>query len=204
MKQATLPDGGDEDVLASVVVVVSRGHTHPVHRHVEPRAGGDVFEPAVTRVPEHARRRRSAGGGSGPVGAVGQNDVLPAVVVDVHECGAGAKRFRQILSSRRSGVVREMKARRRRDVRQLETRGRRILRTGGRDERREQQTGGRPHVHGVSTSPFLTASSTSSAVLCTPSAFIRFVRCTETVFTLSPRIEAISLFDFPSAIRRST
>src|SRR5439155_6589595 len=52
VKQATLPDGGDEDVLASVVVVVSRGHTHPVHRYVEPRAGGDVLEPAVTRVPE--------------------------------------------------------------------------------------------------------------------------------------------------------
>src|SRR5262249_23505626 len=178
-------------------------HAHAVHRNVEAGAGGDVDEAAFAIVPEEPRRRAIRRGVAGPARAVGDHDVLVAVAVHVEEGSAGTERFREGLLSEGAGVVHEARPRRRGDVDELEAgRGRR-LRGGERHPRDGGQTG-KARSHGGSTSPFLTAMSTSSAALWMPSVLMRFVRWTATVLALTFRSAAISLLDLPMAMSRST
>jgi hypothetical protein len=98
---------------------------------------------------------------AGPVHAVDEHDVLPAVGVVVEEGATGAKRFRQQLATEGAAVVGERDARTGRDIHQAEAERRQRLclrrrRQGPGPSELEgaTQTGEkRPPIHGRCTSP---------------------------------------------------
>ena len=109
-EQAVLPDAGDQDVGKSVVVVVADRHAHAVHFDVESGARGHVGERAVAVVVIKAQRG-AALFVAGPVRAVDQQNVLPAVAIVVQKGAAGAESFRQKFSAEGSAVVLELNSR---------------------------------------------------------------------------------------------
>ena len=108
-EQAVLPDAGDEQVGEAVVVEVADGDAHAVHLDVEPGAAGHVGEGAVAVVAVQPQRR-SLALVAGPVHAVDEQDVLPAVGVVVEERAAGAERLGQELAAVGAAVVPELEA----------------------------------------------------------------------------------------------
>ena len=86
-EQPVLADTRDEEVGEAVVVEVADGDAHPVHLDVEPRRARDVGERAVAVVAVELQRRALALV-AGPVHAVDQQDVLPAVGVVIEERAA--------------------------------------------------------------------------------------------------------------------
>src|ERR1019366_8958524 len=113
-EQAILADAGNKDVGITVVVVVSDGNPHAVHLDVEPGAAGHVGKCSVAIVaiePERAGLRLKAALMSGPIGAVHQKNVLPAVAVVVEEGTTGAERFGQQLAAVSAVVVQEANSR---------------------------------------------------------------------------------------------
>ena len=97
-EQPVLADAGDEEVGKAVVVEVADGDAHPVHLHVEAGGARDVGERAVAVVAIQ-RERRPLPLVPGPVHAVDEQDVLPAVGVVVEERAAGAERLGQQLAA---------------------------------------------------------------------------------------------------------
>ena len=106
-EQAVLPDARDEQIGEAVVVVVADGDAHPIQLDVESRRPRDVGERTVPVVAKQAQRR-SLALVTGPVHAVDQQDVLPAVGVVVEKRAARAERLRQQLAAVRAAVVREL------------------------------------------------------------------------------------------------
>src|SRR4029453_16271364 len=85
VEQTALSDGSDEHILVAIVVVVGGRDAHSVDRHVQAGAGGDVFEPAAAVVAKDASGGLIRPRAVRPASAIGDNHILPAVVVDVHE-----------------------------------------------------------------------------------------------------------------------
>ena len=112
-EQAVLTDAGHQQVGEPVVVPVADRHAHPVHLDIQARGARDVRERAVAVVAIE-REGRSLPGVAGPIHAVDEQDVLPAVGVVIQEGAPGAERFRQELAAVCAAVVRECDARRRR------------------------------------------------------------------------------------------
>ena len=109
------------DVGKAVVVEVADGDAHAVELDVEAGGARDVGERAVAVVAVEAQRR-SLPLVPGPVHAVDEQDVLPAVAVVVEERAARAERLGQELAAVRAAVVAEGEAGRGGDVDEPEAR----------------------------------------------------------------------------------
>ena len=107
----------DIEIDVAVVVVVRRGDAHAIHLDRQAGLPRDVGERPVAIVVVQRRIRRWSRV-TGPVRRVDEEDVLPSVVVDVDERGAGAQRLGQVLLAERAAVVAEVDASRLRDVRE--------------------------------------------------------------------------------------
>src|SRR5271165_3064695 len=83
-EQTVLSHARDQDVGKAVVVVIAHGHAHAVHFDIEPGAAGYIGESAIAVVVIEAKRR-AAFLVAGPVGAVDQQNVLPAVAIVVQK-----------------------------------------------------------------------------------------------------------------------
>src|SRR5258708_16239034 len=105
------------DVASSVVIEIADGSTQGVHFNVQAAAGGDVAERAVVIVAVKRAERFPAT--RGPVFAIDQQNVGPAVAIGVEKRAARAERFRKKLLPCPSAVVRKVDASRAGDVRQL-------------------------------------------------------------------------------------
>ena len=108
VEQAVAFERGDVDVVAAVVIVVADGDAHAVHLDVEAAAARDVGEGAVAIVA--IERGGGAAAARGAVLAVDEQDVGPAVAIDVEEGAARAHGLGQILLARASAVVGEVDA----------------------------------------------------------------------------------------------
>src|SRR5207237_8219539 len=99
--------GRDVDVDVAGVVEVRRGYAEAGHVDGESGRACDVGERPVAIVAVE-RRIRPGPLVAGPVHRVDEEDVLPAVVVDVEKGAAGPERFRQVLLAERAAVVSKM------------------------------------------------------------------------------------------------
>ena len=106
VKEVVAAESGDVDVVAAVVIVIADRHAEAVDFDVEAAAARHVGERAVAVV---AVER---GGGVAAVRdevlAVDEEDVEPAVAVDVEEGAARAHGLGEPLLARASGVVGEL------------------------------------------------------------------------------------------------
>src|SRR3984885_681846 len=116
-KQTVLAYTGDEDVGKAVVVVITDSYAHAVEFNVETGARGHVSERAVAVVviePESRALRFVVGRivicgfVAGPVHAVDQQNVLPAVTVVVKERAARAQGLGEKFTAVSSAVVLEV------------------------------------------------------------------------------------------------
>src|SRR5208282_2292775 len=119
LEQPVLAYAGNQDVRIAVVIVISDRNPHAVHLGVEPGVLGHVGECAVTIVAIELERtglRRPFISGPifmfGPIAAVHQKNVLPAIAIVVEEGATGAERLRQQLSAVGAAVVTEANSRR--------------------------------------------------------------------------------------------
>ena len=133
LEEAVLPDRGDQQVGKAVVVVVADGHAHAVHFHRQAGALGDVGEGAVAVVAVEPHGGALAAM-AGPVHAVDQQNIQPAIGIVIEEGAARAHGFRQILGAECAAVVAELDAGGGGDVGQAEVQAGRI---GGQRPRRE-------------------------------------------------------------------
>src|SRR5690348_17307095 len=99
----------NKEVVVAVVVVIADSDAHPEHWDRKPDLAGHVGERAIVIVVIKLRRGRRTGM-SGPVFAVDDQDVGPAVVIVVNEGAARPHGLGQILLSKRAIVVSEMDA----------------------------------------------------------------------------------------------
>src|SRR5437764_5919887 len=118
MKNVALAVGRDENIVVTVIVVIPDGNTESKHLHVEAGFVGYVGEGAVVIVVIELR------GGmlldvAGPVHAVYEKNVRPAVIVVIDEGDARAHGFRQEFLAERAIVVDEADSRGLRDVAEL-------------------------------------------------------------------------------------
>ena len=119
-EEAVLADGGDQKIGEPVVVVVRDGDAHAVHFEIEARAFRNVRECAVAIVAIEAQGGTAALV-AGPVGAVDQQDVEPAIAIVVEKGAAGAECFGQVFGAESPAVVLKGKAGLRGDVGEAET-----------------------------------------------------------------------------------
>src|SRR5580704_1320079 len=105
-----LPDASDKDVGKAIVVVVADGHAHAIEFDVQTGVGSHVGECAVAVVVIEAQRGARFLVAR-PIGAVDEQDILPAVAVIVEERATGAESFGQEFSAEGSAVVLELDAR---------------------------------------------------------------------------------------------
>ena len=154
LEEAVLPDRGDQQVGKAVVVVVADGHSHAVHFDRQPGALGDVGEGAVAvvAVEPHGGAPASM---AGPVHAVDQQDIEPAIGIVVEEGAAGAHGFGQILRAECAVVVPELDAGGGGDIGQAEVQAGRV---GGQRPRRgatqKGATDERTAIHAMLTRPW--------------------------------------------------
>ena len=93
VQQAVTFQRGDVDIVPAVVIVIADADPQTEGFHVEPAAGGDVSEAAVLHVAV-----QSSGGGltfGVPLVAVQDENVEPAVSIDIHKRTSGTQRLRQ-------------------------------------------------------------------------------------------------------------
>src|SRR6266550_9268659 len=109
MKQMALTERGNEKIVEAVVVVVANRNPHTEHWNRESGLRGNIGERTVVIVVIELGRRLWTRM-SGPICAVGKQDVGPAVVVVVNEGAARAHGFREIFFSKCAVVVGEVNA----------------------------------------------------------------------------------------------
>jgi hypothetical protein len=120
-KQPVLSDARDQEVRKTVVVEIPDGDAHAVHLDVETRAARHVRKRAVAVVAVQTERR-SLPLMPGPVHAVDEQNVGPAVGVVVDERAAGAERFGQQLPAISAAVMAKADAGCGRHIGEAETR----------------------------------------------------------------------------------
>src|SRR5467141_8337 len=102
-----LPVRSDEKIVKPVVIVVTHGHAHPEHLNVESCFVSYVSESAVMIVVIELGRRVLLNM-AGPVHAVHEKNVRPAVVVVVNEGNTGSHGFGEEFLPERAMVVNEV------------------------------------------------------------------------------------------------
>src|SRR5882762_7541989 len=113
-EQPVLADASNKDVRITVVVVISDRNPHAVHLHIETSAARDVGKCAVAIVAIELYRaglRFKVTFVSGPIYAVHQKNVLPAVAVVVKKRATGAECFGQQFPAGGAAVVTEFNSR---------------------------------------------------------------------------------------------
>ena len=119
-EQMVAADGRDEEIDPPVVVVVSRRDAHPVQIHRQAGGFGRVDEASVAGVAiQHEPRMRRAVALAlrpGPWARIDEQQVGPAVAIEVEERDAAAHRFRQQFLALRAVLVLERDAGLARDV----------------------------------------------------------------------------------------
>ena len=162
VKETALANRGNENIGEAVVIVIGDGNAHTVDFDVETGGTSDVGEGAIAVVTVQV----GSGPGAlmaGPVHAVHQQNIEPAIVIVIEKSAAGSKSFGKIPGTERAVVVTEVEAGIRCNVGQLET-GAGRARPPGRT--RGGGTGQKgPAVHAKLTNPVRMACTTSSAVL---------------------------------------
>ena len=163
LKQPVLAHGGNQDIGEAIVIEIGDSHAHAVHFHRQAGTFGDVAEGSVAIVAIELERAALALV-AGPVHAVHQQNIQPAVAVVVQKCAAGTHGLGQILGSERAAVVVKVDAGGRGHVGQRKAQARR------RGEQRPAQPGqsaasSRTPLHAMLTRPWRMAYTTSSAVL---------------------------------------
>ena len=98
-EQAVLSDAGDQNVREAVVVVIANRDAHAVHFDIETGAGRHVGECAIAIVVIEVQRG-AALLVARPVGAVDQQNVLPAIAIVVQERAPGTEGFGQEFARR--------------------------------------------------------------------------------------------------------
>ena len=126
-KKSALPHASDENVGETIIIVIADGHAHAVDLDVEAGASRHVRKRAVAVVPVEPQRG-SLALVSGPVHAVHQQDVLPAIAVIIKERAARAQSLRQQLAAIGAAVVPKLDSRSVRHVGQAESQSSRGLR----------------------------------------------------------------------------
>src|ERR1019366_6845614 len=116
VEEMALADGGNENVVEAVVVVVADRDAQSEEQNAQARLARYVGESAVVIVVVELQGGRAVLGVAWPVLTVDQQDVGKAVVVVIDERAAGAHGFREPFFSEGSVVVREMNAGLRGDV----------------------------------------------------------------------------------------
>src|SRR5467141_1071835 len=101
-----LPVRSDEKIVKPVVIVITHGHAHPEHLNVESCFVSYVSESAVMIVVIELGRRVLLNM-AGPVHAVHEKNVRPAVVVVVNEGHAWSHGLRQKFLPEGSIIVNE-------------------------------------------------------------------------------------------------
>src|SRR5207249_2329263 len=109
MKQMTLAQPTDEEVVEAIVVVISDRNSQSEHRNCQACFAGYIREGTVVVVVIKLQSARRAGMPR-PIFAVDQNDIGPTVVVIIYERTARPHSFRQIFLSKCAVVVSEMDA----------------------------------------------------------------------------------------------
>src|SRR5579862_10046172 len=109
MEEAVAFEGGDVNVVEAVVIEVANGDADAVHFDVESAAGGDIGEGAVLIVT--VERAEGFSAARRPVLAVDEEDVAPAVTIQVDECRSRTERFRKVFLAGLPGVVDKVDAR---------------------------------------------------------------------------------------------
>ena len=102
--------GGDENIGPAVVIIISHGHSHAEGGPAHTGFFGDVGESAITivlveGVTDGLSRFPEIAGA-----AVDQENVHPAVVVEIKKGAAGAESFRQIAAGRHRILVHPLNA----------------------------------------------------------------------------------------------
>src|SRR5437667_12668090 len=109
MKQMALTERGDEKIVEAVVVVVANRNPHAEHWNRESGLRGNIGKSAVVIIVIELRGRLWTLM-SGPICAIGKQDVGPAVVVVVNEGAARAHGLGEIFFSEGAVVVGEVNA----------------------------------------------------------------------------------------------
>ncbi len=115
VKEVIAVQGGDVDIVAAIVVVIANSAPHAIHLEVEARLFCHILEGPVVLVVI----KRGIGCEcvmTGPVHAVHEENVLPAVIVVVEHAHAAAHGFGKVLLPERTAVVFEMNPCQRRDI----------------------------------------------------------------------------------------
>src|SRR5258708_8453467 len=100
-----LADGGDKDVIKSVVVIIADRHTHAIDIQAQAGSRGNVGKCCVAIVVVEPKSIAAGGFMSGPAFAVDEQDVSIAVVVVVNKGAARTQGFRQVFLTEGTIVV---------------------------------------------------------------------------------------------------
>src|ERR1700731_2627044 len=119
-KKPALPHASDENIRETIVVVVADGHSHSIHLDVQSCASRHVRKGAIAVVPVEPQRG-SLALVSGPVHAVHQQNILPAIAVVIEERAACAQRLREQFAAISAAVVPELDPRRVGNIGQTES-----------------------------------------------------------------------------------
>src|SRR5580658_9467136 len=87
LEKPILAHAGDQNIGETVVVVVAHGDAHSVHLYIQASLVGYVGKRAIAIVAIEAERRRLPFM-AGPVRAVNQENILPAIAVVVEKGAA--------------------------------------------------------------------------------------------------------------------
>ena len=107
VKQMALTERGDKYIVITIVVVISDRNAQTEHRNRETGFGSHVGERAIVIVVIKLRSGLRAGM-SGPIFAIDEQNVRPAVVVVVDESATRAHGFGQIFFPEGGVIVSEM------------------------------------------------------------------------------------------------
>ena len=137
LEKPVLADCGDVEIGISVVVEIACCHAHAIHLDVEAGAARDFGKRAVAIVAVE-RKSRAAGLVTGPIGAVDEENVLPAVFVEIENSDAWAEGFGKVFAAESTAVVDEADSGVGGDVGQAEARDRRLAIKARRPKGRRQ------------------------------------------------------------------
>ncbi len=118
MKKVALAVGGNKEIVVAVVVEVADGHTHAKHFHLQARFVSHVRERAVMIVVIELGRRAFLDV-AGPVHAVHEKNVWPAVIVVVNDGHTRSHGFGKKFLPEGAIVVDEVDSRLPRDIPEL-------------------------------------------------------------------------------------
>src|SRR5437762_12831152 len=111
MEKDRTPDCRYEEVLESVVVVVAGSYTHTVQRNHQSSRSGDVREVTGVIVSIKLHRGSLFTRLNAPRSSVDEQDIEPAVIVEIEKYASGSHRLGKVLTAGSAVYVHEVDAR---------------------------------------------------------------------------------------------